>query len=66
MKIRTRRVFLAVWTSLAVVVMPNVLLADTCWNDCTIAATHWMHQTGASEEEAAVWFQGCLAGCEMA
>jgi len=48
----------------AMLVTPMAVLADNCWNDCTIAATEWMNDTGATQEEAEIWFQGCLHGCQ--
>jgi hypothetical protein len=49
----------------ALLALPAAAVAETCWNRCSIAATHEMNNNGLSLEEATLWHSGCVAGCEM-
>lgn len=43
---------------------PTAAFAVSCWNDCTVAATEWMHENEKTIEEAEAYFEGCLYGCQ--
>ncbi len=43
---------------------PVTVDADTCWNNCGLEASLWMHENGKTKEEAEEWFHECVEECE--